>query len=913
MSTPAASLEKELRSPATGQIKWKVDDGATVRPGKVLAKILPAQGNKVTVTFLCESAASGVITRKAQDGQVAQGDLLAVISCQPGPVTSSPPGLADAATPSDKSHAAAPAPVATEGNEAAESPVTPVTLRGSDSSSDGHAPDNTVTPARLAALAQHRDAIAPLVKQRDALLEEITVLQGKLTSVERERREALQKQLDAELIAVRARIADELVKHQQHLAKLTEQTGTALKAFEERHQKLLKATEQMEAELANTRLARIAAMEKELADEAGVRREAFRKQLETERREFDDVLNAEMTAFTETKSKKEKEWDDLVKKIEEDSRKLQLRENALLAQQADVDDTRDRLPKTIDARVREANEEANRQLKLKDKTIQDLRQRCEQLEKEQEAHDEMRRRLDNQSPEQILEKLRQQKANIKRLEDELGERPPVELKDRLAAIEREQQKWAEDRAKLTKELARLQAAEHSWLLSVGALEQQKTLKEQLERTNADLVKVLDARRRSVDDELTKLQADAERLKSLYEQPQELAARIGVITQPTLPRQAARDGRIEEDSWLAQIQADCEKSGLVFPKRLLVALHTALKTAEWSPLTVLAGVSGTGKSELPRLYARFGGLNFLPLAVQPNWDSPQSIFGFFNSVDNRFNATPLLQLLTQSQRASEDGDGLSDQVSLVLLDEMNLAHVELYFSDLLSKLELRRGEAHAPEIEIDLGAGLHKHRVPLGCNVLWCGTMNEDETTKALSDKVLDRGNLLVFPRPTVLNRRQKAQLAEARPMLPLSTWDSWIVHESRFSAEQVGPFKELLEKMNLYLEQVGRALGHRVWQSVEYYMANHPEVTAAQKASDDPALAKAMSRAFEDQLVQKVMPKLRGIETSGKARTACLDPIRGLLAQSSLRVNLARDFELACSMGYGSFQWKSAKYLEVEQ
>ena len=142
-------------------------------------------------------------------------------------------------------------------------------------------------------------------------------------------------------------------------------------------------------------------------------------------------------------------------------------------------------------------------------------------------------------------------------------------------------------------------------------------------------------------------------------------------------------------------------GLHFNPRILKAFHTSLKTAEWSPLTVLAGVSGTGKSELPRLYSHFGGLFFEPLAVQPNWDTQESMLGFFNSIDNKFDAQPVLRFLAQSQKHwadktddSEGYPGLADAVCLVLLDEMNLAHPELYFAEFLSKLELRRGKKGA---------------------------------------------------------------------------------------------------------------------------------------------------------------------------------------------------------------------------
>ena len=117
--------------------------------------------------------------------------------------------------------------------------------------------------------------------------------------------------------------------------------------------------------------------------------------------------------------------------------------------------------------------------------------------------------------------------------------------------------------------------------------------------------------------------------------------------------------------------------------------------------------------------------------------------------------------------------------------------------------------------------------------------------------------------------------------------------------------------MNKSLANVGRALGHRVWQSVEYYMANYPEVIQAQETKDDAALTKSMETAFEDQLVQKVMPKLRGIETRGRAKTECLDQVRNQLVDCDYAI--VEDFDLACEFGYGQFMWHSANYLNEDE
>ena len=177
--------------------------------------------------------------------------------------------------------------------------------------------------------------------------------------------------------------------------------------------------------------------------------------------------------------------------------------------------------------------------------------------------------------------------------------------------------------------------------------------------------------------------------------------------------------------------------------------------------------------------------------------------------------------------------------MVLLDEMNLAHPELYFAEFLSKLELRRGMKgqDVPYLPVKIGAGLPPYELSLGRNVRWIGTMNQDETTKSLSDKVLDRSIIISFPRPTKLKRRQElTALDETNQGTPLhkDNYYRWLARKSDFSDTQVEPFKVFVQKMNEALGVAGRAIGHRVWQSVEYYMANYPDVRAVQNRFKDP-------------------------------------------------------------------------------
>ena len=716
-----------------------------------------------------------------------------------------------------------------------------------------------------------------------------------------EKQSALEKQ-EAEVAAVQSATTAREGKVAERERVVREQEIAAEAGFERRNRESLKKLEDeyavLREQLDEMRTNALKKLDAELAQI----REQAQARLDVEldgRREHFDAEIAQQRADIKGRNDS---LTEAQRKLDERETQVTLRERKVASDELILTEERGNLQETIDQSIRDDKTEFEYKLKEKDERIDRLMKERDRFEKKVNEAEDWRRRFGHKEPEEWIEDFHKLEEYRDRLREELLKCPSLDDGDRLANLEEERRQWEQKRTEMNRELGELRARESDWLIPVAELEQLKNLKAVAERR----VETLQA-------EQEKLRKDVGDLRSLYEQPKEREARVGVIEQPRFEKLPSLAPEVPEKDWLDKIHQLCKESGLIFPHRLLYAFHTSLKTADWTPLTVLGGVSGTGKSELPRLYARFGGLAFEPLSVQPNWDSPQSLFGFFNSVDNRFNATPLLRSLVQSQQKPDSetySDGMNDRLLLVLLDEMNLSHVELYFSDLLSKLELRRGEKNGVKIEVDLGAGLEQYEVPLGGNVLWVGTMNEDETTKTLSDKVLDRANLIGFPRPQELRRRKKATLAKPQPMLSWNTWHQWLCHESALKEEEIGKYKQTVEHISQCLEEAGRALGHRVWQAIESYMANYPGV---RDSADEEAKDKALRLAFEDALVHKVMPKLRGIETSGESKRKCLDPINEeLLSDSDLGLNLAADFELACSVGY-AFAWRSAKYLEDDQ
>lgn len=765
-------------------------------------------------------------------------------------------------------------------NAASNGAAVPVTSLA-DLAARGFVLERDVAAAVVSTIQALRTIVAELQAQHDETTRAITELDAKYGQARKAKLEEHEQLLKGEMLAATARHAVE--REEVKSVRAAELAELRLK------------TEQgLEEQIAAERGRRLKALAEEVASQRTLDHEKIDGELATRRASAERDIEALRTARIA---------DFLAREAAVAKREAEVSaahgEAVKLARKAEGDlavarQEREAAAALVAEEIAKATKSIKAQLEAKER---ELNREIDRASTDADELSELRRlkRSFGEEPERILSECVELRKRAGNLERELAARPTRQECEKLKG----ENSLLEQSAKLLErtqaELVKLQAEKATWSRTASELEQVAQARDHQEQ-----------RRRAVEGQLEALTAEVNKLRSLHERPRERDARVAEIHRPELPGRQVAAAPASEHAWLQTIERSCATAGIQFPKRLLHSFHASLKSAQWAPLTVLSGVSGTGKSILPKLYSRFGGINFLMVPVQPNWDSPQSVFGFFNSVDNRFNATPLLKVLAQCSRAASKDSGLQEQMTIILLDEMNLAHVELYFSEMLSKLEDRRGDSKIPFLEIDIGADTVREKIPLEPNVLWCGTMNEDETTKTLSDKVLDRGNMLVFPRPTSLLRRTDAALGGEAAPLSRATWDSWVAGKISFKEEQVARFKKVLEDISTHMEPVGRAIGHRVWQSVEYYMANHPLVRLAQRGDGD-SLEEMMDLAFEDQVVLKVMPKLRGIETRGEAREKCLNGI-GRIIDESLS-GLSPDFQAALDNSADSFMWRSAIYL----
>lgn len=198
----------------------------------------------------------------------------------------------------------------------------------------------------------------------------------------------------------------------------------------------------------------------------------------------------------------------------------------------------------------------------------------------------------------------------------------------------------------------------------------------------------------------------------------------------------------------------EDEGYRFSAEILTRYALSLQT---KPFVILTGISGTGKTKIAQVFADYmcQGLSreekakkiaFIP--VRPDWMDNRGLLGYYNPLTQTYQATPMLRLLLEAAKPVNKGEPF-----FVILDEMNLAKVEYYFSDFLSLLESRtQGKATGEPLRLhDMGGAVMTDdgldipsQMDIPANVYFTGTVNVDESTYMFSPKVLDRANVIEF-------------------------------------------------------------------------------------------------------------------------------------------------------------------------
>ena len=160
----------------------------------------------------------------------------------------------------------------------------------------------------------------------------------------------------------------------------------------------------------------------------------------------------------------------------------------------------------------------------------------------------------------------------------------------------------------------------------------------------------------------------------------------------------------------------------------------------SKLMILQGMSGTGKTSIAVALGRFINVPSTVIPIQPMWKERSDLLGYYNEFTGKFNETVILEKLYEAS--------FTNKMVVIVLDELNIARVEYYFSEFLSLLELpitsdRRLVVAAAGANGD-PKKMNHGKIPFPDNVWFLGTANNDDSTFAITDKVYDRAMVLNF-------------------------------------------------------------------------------------------------------------------------------------------------------------------------
>jgi hypothetical protein len=348
-----------------------------------------------------------------------------------------------------------------------------------------------------------------------------------------------------------------------------------------------------------------------------------------------------------------------------------------------------------------------------------------------------------------------------------------------------------------------------------------------------------------------------------------------VEEAAFPAAPAPDvsGLLQRDL-LAVIEAEIAGQGFTYPPLAIRDYYLCLQSR--GRLTILSGLSGTGKTQLSALFAAALTSNLAEqyrlLPVRPDWHDSTPLLGYVNLLvggEGRFVSTPFLDFLRLAGRPQA-----AFHAYFLCLDEMNLARVEHYFAEVLSAME-------TPNRELLLPNG---RAIRLPANLFITGTLNVDEGTHNLSRKVLDRANTILFNEvalseeaPTTLPESptavelspplRQALFLQARTQSPAAARTKLrqvhaLPQQDAAGEDLAGGVIQALAEANAILEPHDLHFAYRVRDEILIYCANSFDVDGAGLLTPEtPTDARANLRiALDLQLTQKILPRLTGTQ-----------------------------------------------------
>ena len=255
------------------------------------------------------------------------------------------------------------------------------------------------------------------------------------------------------------------------------------------------------------------------------------------------------------------------------------------------------------------------------------------------------------------------------------------------------------------------------------------------------------------------------------------------------------------------------------------------------LIILQGISGTGKTSLAYAWGKFVNKDSCVTSVEPSWREKTDFLGYFNEFSKKFNETRSLAEIYMS--------GYDDDVHTIILDEMNLARVEYYFADLLSILEIPNKEEWLVDIVTDSWPNdpekIVNGKLRLPENLWYIGTINNDDSTFMVTDKVYDRAMPIDINTKVAPFKCREQESINVNASYLYSLFNEAI---EKHPLSQKGQ-QQVKEIDDYVIEHFRIAFGNRIMKQINTFSAVYVACGGKEVEAIDYFIAKKILRKFE--------------------------------------------------------------------
>ena len=277
-----------------------------------------------------------------------------------------------------------------------------------------------------------------------------------------------------------------------------------------------------------------------------------------------------------------------------------------------------------------------------------------------------------------------------------------------------------------------------------------------------------------------------------------------------------------------------KLKLYYSEKMIRLFVSAIASTK---LVILQGISGTGKTSISLAWGNFVKHPSCVASVQPSWRDRTDIFGYLNEFTKKFNETDFLAYLYEA--------GYTDEIYTVILDEMNLARVEYYFAEMLSILEMHSTKDWKIEIVQSSWPTdpkkLIKGKLQIPPNAWYIGTINNDDSTFMVTDKVYDRAM------PIDINEKGVAFEADDVDALDVNYSYLNALFDKAMTDYAISPstLKKIEDMDNYTIKHFRVAFGNRIVKHMKKFVPVYVACGGDETEAVDYFMAKKVLRKFE--------------------------------------------------------------------